>query len=383
MTQKPTPLERYQTLVQAGELTPDAAQARVARALEELFQTLDRGAYSRKSSALGWLLMGRRRPEGRGLYIHGAVGRGKTMLMDIFFQAVDCCPKRRVHFHAFMNEVHDRIQAYRAEAKAGRAKDTDPIPPVAKEVAKEARLLCFDEFQVTDIADAMILGRLFEALFAQGVVVVATSNQPPERLYHNGLNRQLFIPFIRMLEDRLDILHLDSDRDYRHRALTRSDIYFSPLDAEAEAGMERLWRSLTLGAAGEPQEIRLKGRSLKVPRAASGVARFPAQALIDKPLGARDFLAIVERFHTIMIDGLPDLAARGANAQRRFVLLVDTAYDMQRALAISAEVPPEALQVDGELGFEFQRTVSRLREMRSEDYLARVRLERRQEVAEQ
>lgn len=376
MTQKPTPLERYRQLISSGVISPDADQSRVAEALERLFHSLDAKLYARKSSSLGWLLGAKKPQKVRGLYIHGAVGRGKTMLMDIFHDSVDFMPKRRVHFHAFMRDVQDRITAYRQDVKRGKVKDTDPIPPIGRQIAAESKLFCFDEFQVTDIADAMILGRLFETLFAQGVVVIATSNLPPEKLYQNGLNRQLFLPFIDMLKAEMDVLHLDSDRDYRHRALTRSDVYFTPLDDKAQKGMDGLWRSLTLSAEGEAEVISLMGRELHVPMAASGVARFPATALIDAPLGARDFLALTERYHTILIDDLPHLNKKGGNPQRRFVLLVDTAYDRSRALVISSEVAAEELVTDGPLAFEFERTVSRLTEMRSDEYLARVNLAR-------
>lgn len=370
------PLEHYQFLVDAGQIAADRAQYRAVTALDELYQSVEIQGSARKSSALGWLLGQRKQADLKGLYIYGSVGRGKTMLMDMFFEAVTSVPKRRVHFHAFMNEVQDRIQAYRADVKSGKVKDTDPIPPVAKEIAAEARLFCFDEFQVTDIADAMMLGRLFEGLFAQGVVVVATSNLPPERLYHNGLNRQLFLPFIDMLNTHMTVLHLDSDKDYRHRALTRSEMYFSPLDEGAKAAMDALWAALTIASEGRAQQLAVMGRALKVPCAASGVARFQAADLLDEALGARDFLEIMQNFHTIMVDDLPCLDERGGNPQRRFVLLVDTAYDAKRALAISAACPVEQLVTKGQLAFEFERTVSRLIEMRSEEYLAQVNLQR-------
>ena len=370
------PLEHYQMLVRSEAITADPAQARAAAALDKLYHDIRTAGSAQKSSALGWILGARKKTSVKGLYIHGSVGRGKTMLMDLFFAAVSTLPKRRVHFHAFMTEVQDRIQAYRADVKAGRVKDTDPIPPVARAIAKEAQLFCFDEFQVTDIADAMILGRLFETLFEEGVVVVATSNLPPERLYHNGLNRQLFLPFIEMLNSELNILHLDSDKDYRHRALTRSEMYFSPLGEASDAAMNRLWNALTLSAEGASTELKIMGRSLIVPRSASGVARFNASDLLDKPLGARDFLAITENYHTILLDHLPELDKGGQNPQRRFVLLVDTAYDAKRALAISAACPEDQLVTTGPLAFEFERTVSRLVEMRSEEYLAEVNLAR-------
>lgn len=307
-----------------------------------------------------------RRPAGpppRGLYIHGAVGRGKTMLMDLFFAHADVTPKRRLHFHEFMAEAHERIAAAR------KAIDGDPIPHVARQLAEGARLLCFDELHVTDIADAMILGRLFKVLFAEGVVVVATSNARPDDLYRNGLNRQLFLPFIDLIEDHMSVAELAAARDFRLQRMAGQTLYFTPLGPAARAGMDALFAQLTAGGASEPSVIEVKGRSLIVPQQALGVARFPFAALCEQPLGASDYLAIARVYHTVMVDDVPVLTPAERNAARRFVTLVDTLYDNRIGLALSAAAEPDGLYVAGDGAYLFERTASRLTEMRSADYL--------------
>ncbi len=309
----------------------------------------------------------------RGVYVFGPVGRGKTLLMDLFFHAAPLKAKRRVHFHAFMAEVHARIHHWRVRRKAGEASGDDPIAPVAASLAAEAWLLCFDEFSVRDIADAMILGRLFGQLFAAGVVVVATSNVAPDDLYKDGLNRTLFLPFIALMGERLDIVALDARTDFRLEKLTRAPVFYSPADAAARAALDESFKRLTGHRHGEPLQIELLGRTLEVPQAWDGVARFSFDDLCRRPLGAPDFLAIAQRFHTLLIDGVRVMGADQRNEAKRFINLIDTLYDQRVKLIASAEAEPSALFLGegGPEAFEFERTASRLIEMRSADYLAR------------
>ncbi|WP_185984217.1 cell division protein ZapE [Aureimonas mangrovi] len=359
--------------VHAGALDPDPVQQALADRLDALERELRSASLSTKKSALGWLF-GRREsaPVPRGVYVYGKVGRGKSMLMDLFFEKSAEPRKRRVHFHAFMGEVQERIAAHRAAVKAGKASGDDPIGPVAKAVAAETRLLCFDEFTVTDIADAMILSRLFEALFAEGIVLVATSNVAPDDLYKDGLNRPLFLPFVAVLKAHTDVFEVDAPTDYRLQTLGGDDLYLSPLSEATSAAFKGLWRSV-LGSAHEaPETLSMKGRGLAVPRAGAGAARFAARELLEESLGAADFLAIAARFDTVFVDDLPRL--EGRNEAKRFILLVDTLYDAGRRIVIRAQAPADELFA-GRKGtteaFEFDRTVSRLIEMRSDDYGAR------------
>ncbi len=354
-------LEDYQARVAAGEIEPDAAQQRAAEKLDALARVLERWRLDS-----GWFGMFRRsEPEQpRGLYIHGAVGRGKTMLMDLFYGAVNFAPKRRVHFHNFMADVHERI------AKARKLHPGDPIPAVAQQIADEARLLCFDELHVTDIADAMILGRLFKGLFESKVVVVATSNAKPSDLYRNGLNRQLFLPFVDLIEDNMDVLELVSAKDYRLEKLAGQPLYFIPADAAARAELDRIWLHLTGGQAGAPAELEIKGRRVRIPRAAMGIARFSFADLCEKPLGTLDYLQIARTFHTVFIDNIPILGPQRRNEARRFINLIDTLYDGRVGLVVSADAEPDELFVSGDGADLFERTASRLTEMRSEAYLA-------------
>jgi cell division protein ZapE len=366
--------QRYDHLVETGAVLRDPAQERVAALLDRLIEEISASRLARKSSALGWLFAARRRTQApaKGLYIHGGVGRGKTMLMDMFFELVPARAKRRVHFNDFMADVHDRIQKHRAARKEGTVKEDDPIPPVARQLADKAWVLCFDEFSVTDIADAMILSRLFSALFANGVVLVATSNVAPRDLYRDGLNRQLFLPFIGLLERNTDVVALDSDRDYRQEKLSRIPVYLTPDDAAAGRAMDKAWAAISKG--GETQEtIALKGRRIAVPRASGRAARFSFAELCDAPLGARDYLAIADRFDTILIDHVPVLDQTRRNPTKRFILLIDTLYDKKLRVVMSAEAAPEKLYA-GRAGvieaFEFDRTASRLVEMQSRDWLS-------------
>jgi cell division protein ZapE len=364
---------RYNALSHSGTIERDPAQVALIRKLDALVEALAEHRLARKSSALGWFL-GRRRPPAvpRGLYVWGSVGRGKTMLMDLFFEALPVRRRRRVHFHAFMADVHERIHAWRQKLKAGEVRGDDPIAPVAAALAEEAWVLCFDEFAVTDIADAMILGRLFTALFGHGVVVVATSNVEPDRLYEGGLNRTLFLPFIALLKERMEVVRLDARTDFRLEKLAGSPVYHVPADEAARAALDESFRRLTGRSRGEATTLTVKGHPVEVPQAASGVARFGFADLCAKPLGAADYLAIAQAFHTVILEGIPRMGFPERNEAKRLITLVDTLYDHRVKLLASAEAePPELYKAEtGREAFEFDRAVSRLIEMRSESYLA-------------
>lgn len=350
--------ERYKKLVAKGELKADPAQAAAVKRLAALADEL------RSYRPGRWTIFAK--PAPRGLYIWGDVGRGKSLLMDLFFEGAPIPVKRRVHFNAFMVETHARIHAERQKSGGD-----DPIPPVAKLIAKEAALLCFDEFQVTDIADAMVLGRLFDQLFELGVVVVATSNTPPDRLYEGGLNRQLFLPFIATLQEKLDVIELKGAVDYRRLRLAGLDIYITPLGPDADAKMDAAWLRLTDSKRGEAMTLPVLGRKLIVPQAAKHVARLGFADLCAKPLAAPDYLTIAQNFHTVLIDHIPVMTADMRNEARRFTLLIDTLYDDGVKLICSAAAPPDGLFTTGDGADAFRRTASRLTEMQSTDYLSR------------
>jgi cell division protein ZapE len=369
-----TVIERYAGLVGEGEIERDPAQEALAGKLTRLEERLGRHRLARKSSPLGWLFGKNERQEGpiRGLYIHGEVGRGKTMLMDLFFAATQVRRKRRAHFHEFMADVHERLSTVRQEMKAGRIADADPVRHVADALAEEAWLLCFDEFHVTDIADAMILVRLFTRLFEQGVVLVATSNVDPDELYKDGLNRALFLPFIALLREHVDIVRLEAPKDFRLEKLSGQPVWYVPADEDAEVALDMAWQRLTGTLSGEPFEIAAKGRVIRVPEAAKGVARFSFRQLCEQPLGASDYLRIAHEFHTIILEGIPVMDFPQRNEAKRFIALIDTLYDNAVKLVASAEGEPAALYLatDGYEADEFRRTSSRLIEMRSEEYLS-------------
>ena len=309
-----------------------------------------------------------------GLYIYGEVGRGKSMLMDLFFEALPPTGKRRAHFHAFMGDVHERIFRERQAQKAGERKGADPIVPVAAALAQDAKVLCFDEFHVTDIADAMILGRLFEKLFADGVVVVATSNVEPRNLYAGGLNRALFLPFISTIQDRMKVLSLESRTDYRMEKLEGLSTWYTPLGPEADAAIAAAWARLAGPTGGVPGSIELKGRRLAVPAMAHGAARFSFANLCEAPLGPNpDYLSLARMFHTLVLEHIPVMGPDQRNEAKRFISLIDTLYDANVKLIASAAAAPDGLYVasEGTEAFEFARTVSRLHEMRSSEYLAK------------
>ncbi len=365
--------QRYDHLVTTGAIERDPAQERIVVALDRLTEEISVKRLAHKSSALGWLFARKRetREIVKGLYIHGGVGRGKTMLMDMFFELLPVRRKRRVHFNDFMADVQDRIQKHRQARKDGTVKEDDPIPPVARQLAEQAWVLCFDEFSVTDIADAMILSRLFSGLFANGVVLVATSNVAPENLYRDGLNRQLFLPFVSILERHAQVLTLDADKDYRLEKLARTPVYVTPADAEADRALDEAWKAMTRGAPTAATSLALKGRQVLVPAAAGNAARFSFADLCEKPLGARDFLAIAGRFSTVFIDHVPVLGEGKRNEAKRFILLIDTLYDHHTRLVVSAEAAVQHLYTAkrGNEVFEFERTASRLIEMQSRDWL--------------
>jgi cell division protein ZapE len=378
MTESPTrpdgPAAAYQARLAEGVLSDDPAQHQAIEQLETLRRALR--AYRPPPP------MGRRRAPGllarlglgkkpvieppRGLYLHGPVGRGKSMLMDLFFDTAPVEAKRRVHFHEFMLEIQARL----AERRRQHGAEREPLGPLAAEVAAEAWLLCFDEFQVHDIADAMILGRLFEALLDQGVVVVATSNLAPDQLYEGGLNRDRVLPFIRLLEQRLDVIALAGATDYRMARLSREPVYHWPLGPSTDAALEQAFAILTDAAAGSVAELEVGSRRLAVPRAARGVAWFDFETLCEQPLGAADYLALTEHYHTVILAGVPQLTPDKRNEARRFVTLVDAFYDRRIKLVVGAAVAPAELYPAGEGTFEFRRTVSRLTEMQSSAYLA-------------
>ena len=362
-----------QRRVAAAHFQRDAAQDSAARKLDALCEALQSRDRAQKSSALGWLFSSREKADPpRGLYIWGSVGRGKTMLMDLFYEAAPVAKKRRVHFLAFMQDVHARIHVWRQAHKRGETKGDDPIAPVAGDLAAEATLLCFDEFSVTDIADAMILGRLFKAMLAQGVVVVATSNVAPEDLYREGLNRALFLPFIAMIGDNMQILRLDAARDFRLERLAGAQVWHVPAGEKARAALDAVFAALAGGEPPRPLDIPLLGRHIHVPQAAANVARFDFADLCEQPLGAIDYLTLARRFHTILVDGIPVIAPDARNVAKRFINLIDTLYDAHVKLVASAATEPAGLYhaSEGREAFEIARTVSRLTEMRSQDYLA-------------
>jgi cell division protein ZapE len=365
---------QYAALIAAGEIERDPAQETVLPKLARLESQIAAHRRARKPSALGWLF-GRRQtdaPPIRGLYLFGEVGRGKTMLMDLFFAASPVVRKRRAHFHEFMTDVHERVHRYRQKLKRDEVTGDDPIAPVAMEIAAESWLLCFDEFHVTDIADAMILGRLFTQLFAQGVVLVATSNVAPGDLYRDGLNRALFLPFIALLEERMEVVRVEARVDFRLEKLAAVPVWYVPADARADAALDTAWRRLTGGHHGAEQKLAVKGRVTRVPRAAKGVARFSFADLCGHPLGAVDYLKIAHEFHTILIDHIPVMDFDRRNETKRFIILIDTFYDQAVKLVASAAAEPDALYRarEGFEALEFRRTASRLIEMRSQSYLA-------------
>jgi cell division protein ZapE len=365
---------RYAALVAAGEIECDPAQEAAVAKLARLNERLAQHRLARKSSSLGWLFGKRENtePDLKGIYIWGEVGRGKTMLMDLFFAACPVKRKRRAHFHAFMLDVHDRLRIYRNKLKFGEIAEGDPISLTAADLSEEAWVLCLDEFHVTDIADAMILQRLFARMLDRRVVVVATSNVEPSELYREGLNRALFLPFIDLINQRLDVLRLDARTDFRLEKLIDRPVWHVPADDAATIALDSAWRRLTGGREAGAVELVVKGRLLRVPRAAMGAARLSFHDLCEQPLGAVDYLRIAQEFHTIVIDRVPVMTYADRNEAKRFIALIDTLYDAGVKLLASAAAKPSALYLgtEGYEAGEFKRTASRLIEMGSREYLA-------------
>jgi len=357
-------LERYRALVAAGELKPDPDQQRAIAALDRLGAQLA----GSKRGVLGRLFGGGERPG--GVYLWGGVGRGKSMLMDLAFETIDYAPKRRVHFHEFMLEVHERLRAERAKEQG------DPIPPVAEAIAAEAKLLCFDEMVINNPADAMILSRLFAQLLEEGVTIVTTSNRPPRDLYLGGLNRELFLPFIDLIEQRLEVLPLNGPTDYRLERLGGMPTWYVPNGPEATKALAEAFFRLT----DYPVEDRARvpsedlplpgGRILHVPKSLKGVAVFSFRRLCGEARGAADYLGVARRFHTMILVGIPRMGPENRNEAARFVTLIDALYEHKVKLLAAADAEPDELYVAGDGAFEFARTASRLIEMQSGDYLA-------------
>jgi cell division protein ZapE len=365
---------RHSSLVAAGEIELDPAQEAVITRLAHLNERLEVRRLARKSSSLGWLFGKRVRAEtdAVGLYIWGEVGRGKTMLMDLFFATCPVRRKRRAHFHAFMLDVHERLRSYRNKLKFGEMSEGDPVILTADDLAAEAWVLCFDEFHVTDIADAMILGRLFTRLFERNVVVVATSNVEPAELYRDGLNRALFLPFIKLLSERLEVIRLEARTDFRLEKLIDMPVWHVPADDAASRALDDAWRRVTGGQRAGAIELTVKGHRLHVPCAALGAARFSFGDLCEQPLGAVDYLRIAHDFHTVVIDRVPVLTYSRRNEAKRFITLIDSLYDAGVKLLASADAQPAELYVgtEGYEASEFKRTASRIIEMGSTEYLA-------------
>ncbi|WP_237217233.1 cell division protein ZapE [Falsiroseomonas oryziterrae] len=372
------PLPAYRALIGRGVLHADQAQGRAAEVLQDLWRrTRGYDPHPEEPEQGGFFARFLRRkpvapeeaPAGApmGLYLVGEVGRGKSMLMDLFFDTAEVPRKQRIHFHEFMqHRVHARIHAW----KQKHGDTADPIPPLADSIAAEAALLCFDEFQVHDIADAMILGRLFQALFARGTVVVATSNTAPDDLFKGKPGRDAFLPFIALIKRRLELLVLDAARDYRRARIMDLPSWHMPADRRAEAALDAAFRELTGRDFGEPMILTLLGRKIEVPQAAEGVARCDFDALCGRPLGPADYLAIATHFHTLILDGIPRLGAENFDKAKRFITLVDALYEHRVKLVASAAAAPDAIYERGENAAMFARTASRLHEMQSRDWRA-------------
>jgi len=364
----PTIVEKYEALVEQGDLERDASQRLAVEKLQALADAL--AAKPKRASlthALAAIFRRRTQPM-RGLYLWGSVGRGKTLLINLFFGELSVDRKRRAHFHAFMADVHERL--HRLRQNPGSC-DLDPVTCVAREIAHETRVLCFDEFAVHDVADATILARLFTSLFASGVVIVATSNVEPSRLYEGGRNRDLFLPFIALLQARMDVVRLNAPSDYRRRREDFGQVYFTPADSRARAAIDALYATLAGGAAETPSTIEVKRRRIDIPRTAGRVARLSFAALCGQPLSAADYMALADRFDAVIVEDVPIMAPEQRNEARRFITLVDVLYEARALLVVSAAGEPLELYCAG-VGAEareFERAASRLIEMRGTEYV--------------
>ncbi|MXS77355.1 AFG1 family ATPase [Nitrosomonas sp. JL21] len=383
------PDAEYHALIEAGELTTDADQARAVAALERLHRELidytpsgnrERGLISRWASVLV-RSSGSQANVPKGVYLYGGVGRGKSMLMDLFYSVAPIAAKQRIHFHEFMLDIHARLKdwhdtaALQREQRGNGAHGDDPIPIIAKQISKQTTLLCFDELQVTDIADAMVLTRLFNELFALGVILVATSNRPPDALYEHGLNRHRFLPFIEQIKQRLEIIPLQGPVDYRYNRLRGAQTYYFPVNEETTAQLSATFfrltdRSIADRAKVPSEELHVHGRTLFVPKAARGVAVFSFKRLCANPLGSADYLAIARTYHTVIMVAIPQFNHDNNDEARRFINLIDAFYEYHVKFLCSATVPLQSLYAGGDVQFEFERTISRLTEMQSEAYLA-------------
>ena len=365
------PLHRYRALIEQGEITFDPVQELAAEKFASLAHALK--SYVPNSGAKGWRarfgLSGTRNDPSppQGLYLYGGVGRGKSMLMNLFFETVPIKAKERIHFHAFLRDIHAEV--HRRRQLPMYEDDGDPIPGMADGIADNTTLLCLDELEVRDIADAMIVGRLFEKLFERGVVVVATSNRHPDELYKHGLQRERFVPFIALIKEKLDLLELEAERDYRLDRLVGAAVYHTPIGPDADAALDAAWARLTDNAPHTPDHVTVQGRRITVPAAAHQVARFTFDDLCGQPLGPSDYMAIASQYSTLIVQGVPAMSEDTKDKARRFVTLIDALYEHRTALICSADAPPDQLYSGQEGGFEFQRTVSRLIEMQADDYI--------------
>lgn len=368
----------YLAKIEAGELEKDAIQLELAGRLDQLAQKLANHKLASKSSSLGWLFGGKKDQGLKGLYIWGGVGRGKSMMMDLFFATLQANSKKRIHFHDFMINAQARIEAHRKAFGAGKTKQEDPMPPVATELAKQAAILCFDEFAVNDIADAMILGRLFSGLYDAGSIIIATSNVAPDDLYKDGLNRQLFMPFVALLKENCDIFELDGDTDYRLEKIsdkntgtnTTRQVYFAPLGEKNASRMNEAWQETIQGDVVKKTTLKIKGRKIDIEKTTANAAWFSFSQLCEAPLGSEDYLAIARKFSIVFIENVPLMGLDQRSPAKRFINLIDTLYDQKIRLVMSAAASPHALYAakHGVEAFEFDRTASRLIEMQSADY---------------
>jgi len=367
------PKSAYEALISGGDIHDDPAQRQAIDCLQALNDEL--ALYGQQMGKTGWrarlTFRNNKREVPRGIYMWGGVGRGKTMLMDLFYDHSNVDDRKHVHFHAFMQEVHRRLHSFREAQKAGKVpKSSDPIEALSKVITGQAWLLCFDEFHVTDIGDAMILGRLFEALFEQGVVVVTTSNRHPSDLYKDGLQRERFLPFIDLFMTKMKVIELASDTDYRLERLRQINIYLTPAGEESNARLQEDFRTLTVGIEPHVRSLNVNGHEICIPQAAEGVGFCSFAELCEKPFGAGDYLEIAQCFQTLILSGIPKLGPERRDVAKRFVTLIDALYDYKVKLICSADVPATELYTEGDGAFEFERTASRLLEMQSPKYLA-------------